>query len=197
MLLKSNGLTESKIKMISLNLYYQLKRRLKFSLILFVFVLILLIYTFSPLLVKEKSRFYEVNHISNSNPNKLKTFRLEIQANRLNNLFRILENKELDFLNLDKALNLPSFDRIKQFLKTNNSNQNDINIGFYQDEIRIYLKLSSNLNNLQVTNQFVEYLTNKSEYYSFNHPRQTLEKYGLKVNFIFFEKKISVLTYLQ
>ena len=110
-----------------------------------------------------------------------------IEANRINKLFRILIDKEKDYVTVLDKLELPSFQKIKNNEKIKNFEYND------------YLKVINN--NLVATDKFVSYLNNLSDIHSFNPRKNVLRSkildvrllisilYKIIINYLFFQKE--------
>lgn len=118
----------------------------------------------------------------------------EISETRLNRLFEILKTTENKYFNneanqrLSKRLGLISFKQIRDLKETNWTSLNNIDSSFFdykrfKNEIDGYLSLSENdkNNNIKVTDTFVKYLLNNSNYYSYKNPRDNFELKTLDV----------------
>ena len=82
-----------------------------------------------------------------------------IEANRINKLFRILIDKEKDYVTVLDKLELPSFQKIK-----NNEKIKNFKYNYYSKVIN---------NNVVASDKFLNYLNNLSDIYSFN-PRKNV-----------------------
>ena len=130
---------------------------------------------------------FQKNEIT-KNVKKIKNdYIFPIEANRINKLFRILINKEKDYITVLDKLELPSFQKIKNNEKIKNFEYND------------YLKVINN--NLVATDKFVSYLNNLSDIHSFNPRKNVLRSkildvrllisilFKIIINYLFFQKE--------
>lgn len=114
------------------------------------------------ILVDENSN----NNIDNENkvPSR---YILDISKERINKLFDILHDKEKLFSGVFKSLGLIVFDNLI-------SGNDEPALKDYSREKERFLKVVDN--RVTVTDEFVSYLHNLSDYYSFEHPRNTVKR---------------------
>ncbi|CAF1020303.1 unnamed protein product, partial [Brachionus calyciflorus] len=91
-----------------------------------------------------------------ANKEAFKLYNININKNRINQLFTILESKELEFELLAKKLNLISFKQVINYLKNNESLSDNTKI--YTQEINRFLNLSHDNLNIKVNDNFEKYL---------------------------------------
>jgi hypothetical protein len=110
----------------------------------------------------------------------------EMSEKRLNKLFRRLRAFEDAFLNantnrrLKQRLDLFSTDRIWQVLLGVKRHNLSLVDHHYKAEINEYFKLSADEKHVEANEKFLNYLTNKSEFYSLKHPRIKVEQVDIK-----------------
>lgn len=150
------------------------------------------------------------NELDINDPSRL--FVNKISKERLDNLFRVLQNAEHRFFSsgqnkqqssLESQLNLLSFNRIREIkLKKkqdllNNNNNSDVKLDSvksqssdlyerFENEIDTFLKLEDTDRYLQATDEFVQYLENKSKNYSYVNSNPKVVGKTLHVIFQFF-----------
>jgi hypothetical protein len=130
---------------------------------------------------------FQKNEIT-KNVKKIKNdYIFPIEANRINKLFRILIDKEKDYVTILDKLELPSFQKIIKNEKINNFEYND------------YLKVINT--NLVATDKFVSFLNNLSDIHSFNPRKNVLRSkildvgllisilFRIIINYLFFQKE--------
>lgn len=92
---------------------------------------------------------------------------LDISKERINKLFDILHDKEKLFSGVFKSLGLIVFDNLI-------SGNDEPALKDFSREKERFLKVVDN--RVTVTDEFVSYLHNLSDYYSFEHPRNTVKR---------------------
>ena len=98
---------------------------------------------------------------------KKDSFLIDLSVSRLNKLFGILLNKEQTYKNELDRLNVLSFHDLISSNMTYPSESKTPNAGI--NEIRKYFEINGD--QLMVTQKFVNHLKNKSDFYSYTHPR--------------------------
>jgi hypothetical protein len=94
--------------------------------------------------------------------------------NRLNKLFNIIHEKEKQIELVLRKLNLIIFDDIIKYIDSNNLLALPLAQQYFNSEIRDFLRVIGN--KIQITNKFIDYLNNQSDYYSFYNPRKSILK---------------------
>lgn len=151
--------------------------------------LVFIILTFK-LFDKLNSNTYSLR-VKNDRKYNYKKFINDINEDRINKLFRILQKSENKYVNnlqsnqsLENKLNLISFNRIKKIkTKTRHDEYNidrlnsDDKNNLFKHEIENFLEINQ-FQNIVCTTKFVNYLRNKSEYFSYRRPRECIFSFG-------------------
>ena len=93
---------------------------------------------------------------------------------RLNKLFNIIHEKEKQIELVLRKLNLIIFDDIIKYIDSNNMLALPLAQQYFKSEIKDFLQVIGN--KIQITNKFIDYLNNQSDYYSFYNPRVSILK---------------------
>lgn len=129
------------------------------------------------LILKSSKRFEnEKNPDNNNKPYKIENI-MEVNALRINKLFDILFEKEKLYKSVLSSLNVLLFENLV-------NEKEDVALMDFANEAELFLKVVDK--RVTVTNEFIDYLTNMSNYYTYKNPRDKIEKYTVieVINFI-------------
>ena len=148
---------------------------------LFIFsIFIIILYTLTNIHVRHESKKNSNNRVVLSKREQRRhqqqqPFVNKIDQDRLGRLFDILQSSEDKYGHnriLSEKLDLISFDRMKR-IKNSEDTQSRLvkgDYGRFKYEIDNYLEVDSD-NKLKPSGKFINYLQNKSLYFSYKHPR--------------------------
>lgn len=106
-------------------------------------------------------------------------YAIDIDKDRLNRLFAVLRSHEARFSEVLAKLGVVKFEDIIGYL--NQPFQDGELLTDQEYELTRFVELSKDGKNLAVNDEFVRLLRNKSEFYSFDHPRNLVLPQSLEV----------------